>query len=43
LHFTATGASWMILVERWFGELTARKIKRGAHRSVKELNADIRD
>jgi hypothetical protein len=31
------------LVERWFGELTDRKIKRGAHRSVKELNADIRD
>ena len=33
----------MNLVERWFGELTARKIKRGAHRSVRELNADIRD
>ena len=43
LHFTPTGSSWMNLVERWFGELTARKIKRGAHRSVKELNADIRD
>jgi transposase len=43
LHFTPAGSSWMNLVERWFGELTARKIKRGAHRSVKELNADIRD
>jgi transposase len=42
-HFTPTGASWLNLVERWFGELTARKIKRGAHRSVRELNADIRD
>ena len=43
VHFTPTGASWMNLVERWFGELTARKIKRGTHRSVRELNADIRD
>jgi hypothetical protein len=30
-------------VERCFGELTTRKIKRGAHRSVRELNTDIRD
>ena len=43
LHFTPTGASWLNLVERWFAELTARKIKRGAHRSVRELNADIHD
>ena len=33
--------SWLNLVERWFGELTARKLRRGAHGSVKELNADI--
>jgi transposase len=43
LHFTPTGASWLNLVERWFAELTARKLRRGAHRSVRELNADIRD
>lgn len=43
LHFTLTGASWINLVERWFGELTARKLKRGVHRSVKELNADIQN
>ena len=43
LHFTPTGASWLNLVERWFGELTRRKLKRGTHRSVRELNADIRD
>ena len=43
LHFTPTGASWLNLVERWFGELTARKIKRGSHRSVGELNTDIRE
>jgi transposase len=43
LHFTPTGASWLNLVERWFGELTRRKLKRGVHRSVRDLNADIRD
>ena len=43
LHFTPTGASWLNLVERWFAELTERKLRRGAHRSVRELNADIRD
>ncbi len=43
LHFTPTGSSWINLVERWFSELTARKLRRGAHRSVRELNADIQD
>jgi transposase len=43
MHFTPTSGSWLNLVERWFGELTARKLRRGAHRSVKELNADIED
>jgi transposase len=43
LHFTPTGASWLNLVERWFAELTARKLRRGVHRSVRELNSDIRD
>jgi len=42
MHFTPTGASWLNLVERWFGELTERKLRRGAHRSVRELNKDIR-
>jgi len=42
LHFTPTGASWLNLVERWFAELTTKKIKRGAHRSVPSLEADIR-
>jgi transposase len=42
LHFTPTSSSWMNLVERWFGELTNKKIRRGAHRSVRALNADIR-
>jgi len=43
LHFTPTGSSWLNLVERWFGELTERKLRRGTHRSVRELNHDIRD
>jgi transposase len=42
LHFTPTGASWLNLVERWFAELTTKKIKRGAHTSVPGLEADIR-
>jgi transposase len=42
LHFTPTSSSWLNLVERWFAELTSKKLRRGAHRSVRELNADIR-
>jgi transposase len=42
LHFTPTSSSWMNLVERWFGELTNKKLRRSAHKSVRELNADIR-
>jgi len=42
LHFTPTGASWLNLVERWFAELTTKKIKRGAHTSVQGLERDIR-
>ena len=42
LHFTPTSSSWLNLVERWFAELTSKKLRRGAHRSVRQLNADIR-
>jgi transposase len=42
LHFTPTSSSWLNLVERWFAELTNTKLRRGAHRSVRQLNADIR-
>jgi transposase len=42
LHFTPTSSSWLNLVERWFGELTNKKFRRGAHRCVRDLNADIR-
>src|SRR3954454_18597213 len=42
LHFTPTSSSWLNLVERWFSELTTKKLKRGAHRSTRALNHDIR-
>lgn len=42
LHFTPTGASWLYLAERWFAELSTKKIKRGAHTSVPGLERDIR-
>jgi transposase len=41
LHFTPTYSSWLNLVERWFAELTTRKLRRSAHRSVAELEADL--
>jgi transposase len=42
VHFTPTSSSWLNLVERWFSELTTKKLRRGAHRSVRQLNSDIR-
>lgn len=42
LHFTPTGASWLNLVERWFAALTEKQIRRGAHRSTRELEDAIR-
>jgi transposase len=41
VHFTPTSASWINQVERWFAELTRKKIQRGVHTSTKELEADI--
>jgi len=43
VHFTPTYGSWLNLVERWFAELTMKQIRRGAHRSVTELERAIRD
>jgi transposase len=43
LHFTPTGASWINLVERWFAMLTEKQIRRGVHRSTRELEAAIVD
>jgi transposase len=41
-HFTPTSSSWTNLLERWFAELTNRELRRPVHRSVTELEADIR-
>lgn len=43
LHFTPTSASWLNLVERVFGDLTEKRIRRGAFRSTKELEAAIHE
>jgi transposase len=43
VHFTPTGSSWMNQVERWFGLLTDKLIRRGVHTSVPALENDIRD
>jgi transposase len=41
-HFTPTSASWMNQVERWFAEITRKQIRRGTHRSTRELEQAIR-
>jgi transposase len=43
VHFTPAGSSWMNQVERWFGLLTGKMIRRGVHTSVQALENDIRD
>jgi transposase len=42
-HFTPTSSSWLNLVERFFGEITRKRIRRGVFRSVPELVAAIND
>jgi transposase len=41
LHFVPTSSSWLNLVERWFGELDDKAIRRGVFRSVGDLKASI--
>lgn len=41
LHFTPTSSSWLNLVERWFAEITRKRIRRGIFKSVPELVAAI--
>lgn len=43
LHFTPTGASWLNLVERFFAEITNKRIRRGVFRSVNQLEQAIRN
>lgn len=42
VHFTPTSASWINLVERWFAELTTKRLRRGVFRSPHDLEAAIR-
>ena len=41
VHFTPPGPSWLNMVERFFAEITERQIKRGVHRSERELKQAI--
>ena len=43
LHFTPTSSSWLNLIERWFDEITRKRIRRGVFRSVPELIAAIEE
>jgi transposase len=43
VHFTPTYGSWLNLVERWFAGLTTKQLRRGAHRSVSQLEAAIQE
>ena len=43
VHFTPTSVSWINLVERWFAALIEKQIRRGVHRSFRELEATIKD
>jgi transposase len=43
LHFIPTSSSWLNMVERWFRELTDKRIRRGSFRNVRELISAIRD
>jgi transposase len=43
IHFTPTSASWLNLVERFFAEITDRRIRRGVFKSVQELEAAINE
>jgi transposase len=41
LHFTPTSSSWLNLIERWFGELTRKRIRRDSFYALSELIAAI--
>ena len=42
MHFTPTSSSWLNQVERWFGLLTDKQIRRGVHKNIQALEKDIR-
>jgi transposase len=42
-HFTPTSSSWLNMAERWFGEISQKRIRRGSFESVSQLIAAIED
>jgi transposase len=43
VHFTPTSSSWLNQIERWFAEITRKRIRRGTFRSVRDLIKAIKD
>ena len=43
MHYTPTSSSWLNLVERWFRELTQKRLRRGNFTGVKELVTAIKE
>ena len=43
VHFTSTGSSWLNQIERWFGEMARKRIRRGSFGSVRALVKAIQD
>jgi transposase len=43
MHFTPTGSSWLNLVERWFRDLTQKRLRRGTFKNVRQLQQAIFD
>ena len=43
LHYTPTGSSWLNLVDRWFRELSQKRIRRGSFASVRDLKRAIHE
>jgi transposase len=43
IHFTPTGSSWLNQIERWFAEITRKRIRRATFRSVRELTRSIHE
>jgi len=43
MHFTPTSSSWLNLVERWFRDLTQKRLRRGTFKSVRQLQQAIFD
>ena len=43
MHYVPTSSSWLNLIERWFGELTSKRIRRDSFLSVEDLIAGINE